>query len=271
VIIRGYIDESYDSDIFTLSCAMSDVKGWQGIESAWKKCLVAKNKELKKAGRQQISRYHAADCSSLVNEFAGWSVPEQIAFSKELMAIFNRGKNWINVIAYSMPLAAFKAEFPECSDDPLPACYSLLKMIMLEIADQFAAGKKKYGKIKPVDVFLFYERCSYGGVLLNSFNHAKDDQTFAEREQFRTIAPLSWETCTALQPADLIAYETFKDAQRAFSGRIRRKSLEFLLSTDTFGGRARTFKPDAFKILRQLIDEGKRQRMNSALVNKAGI
>jgi hypothetical protein len=50
VILKGYIDESYGPPerpkFFTLACTFSDIHGWPKIESAWKKCLAAKNKEL---------------------------------------------------------------------------------------------------------------------------------------------------------------------------------------------------------------------------------
>lgn len=264
VLIKGYIDESYGNDnndpsteIFTLSCALSNVKGWSAIESSWKKCLAAKNKSLKAQGRKPISRYHATDCSTFHGEFEGWDKEEQIAFAKDLMAGLTRGDAWVNVIAYSMPMEPFLAEFPECKDDPLPACYSLIKLIMLEIADQVQLARRKFNKTKRADIVLFHERCSYDASILNSFNTAITDKTFTEREMFHSITPLGWETSIALQAADLIAYETFKDSQRQFSRRDRRKSLDFLLSTDTFGGRARTFKQDAFKLLRKVIDDEK--------------
>lgn len=98
MLIKGYIDESYGMDnddpktaIFTLSCAMSNIKGWAAIESSWKKCLAAKNKSLKLQGRPPISRYHAADCSGFHGEFSDWSKDEQIAFVKDLLASLTRG------------------------------------------------------------------------------------------------------------------------------------------------------------------------------------
>jgi hypothetical protein len=270
VLIKGYIDESYGADsndpstqMFTLSCAMSNVKGWAAIESAWKKCLAAKNKSLKAQNRKPLSRYHAADCAGFHNEFSDWNKDEQIPFVKDLLASMTRGDGWVNVIAYSMPMAAFLAEFPECKGEPLPACYSLIKLIMLEIADQIKLAQQKFKKVKRADILLFHERCPYDASILNSFNNATADVTFVERGMFHSITPLGWETCTALQTADLVAYETFKDAQRRFSGRPRHKSLDFLLSTDTFGGRARTFKQDAFKLLRNVIDEGKAKQAST--------
>ncbi|MGO8774128.1 MAG: hypothetical protein ACLQHT_07685, partial [Terracidiphilus sp.] len=79
------------------------------IESEWKNVLRQKNEELKKAGRQQISRFHAADCSSRLGEFKGWSVEEQIAFVKRLLVIFH--KHMTSVVAYTVPINDFKAVF----------------------------------------------------------------------------------------------------------------------------------------------------------------
>jgi hypothetical protein len=73
VILKDYIDESYwppeRPKLFTLACTMSDIKGWQEINTAWKLCLNAKNRELAKQGRKTLSRYHATDCANLKNEF----------------------------------------------------------------------------------------------------------------------------------------------------------------------------------------------------------
>jgi hypothetical protein len=263
VLIKGYIDESYDDKLFTLSCAMSNIKGWAAIESSWKKCLAAKNRALVSQGRKPISRYHATDCSTFHGDFESWGKQEQIEFVKDLLGSLTRGDGWVNVVAYSMPMDAFLAEFPECKDEPLPSCYSLIKLIMLEIVDQIELARRRWKQAKRADIVLFHERCSYDASILTSFNHAIADETFKERGMFHSITPLGWETCTALQPADLVAYESFKDAQRQFSGRDRRKSLEFLLSTDTFGGRAKTFKPEAFKLLRKVIEDGKAKQASA--------
>jgi hypothetical protein len=262
VILKGYIDESYTPphrpDFFTLACTLSDIRSWREIETAWKNCLRAKNRELAKQGRQLLSRYHASDCANLVNEFKGWDVPEQIAFTKKLLGIFNRGKNWVHVIAYTMPMQPFYEEFPEYADDPFPACYSILKFILIEIAD-FIEWANRELRRREVRVLLFHERCSYDGVLATSFSQAMRDETFRGRERFRTLTSLGWNDCIALQPADLMAYDTLKDARQKFVGKPQRKTLDFLLSTEGFGGRSRTFKPEGYKTLKNLIYEARRK------------
>jgi len=254
VILRGYFDESYSGEFFTFSCLMSDVVGWKDIERNWKLCLHAKNKELKASGRKQLSRYHAADCSSCVGEFSGWTVDEQIAFVKELLPCLSRGRAWVNTISYTVPLPDFITAFPHCADDPLGACYGeMLKFAMLEMVAQIEDGKKKLGNIRPVSFVLFHERCSYDGRLLNAFNTMLQDPTFKGKERFSEIAPLGWEDCLPLQCADMIAYENFKDAERRMTGRKRRKSLECLLATNRFGGRAKQMNTENIRQWRDIL------------------
>src|SRR5207249_183482 len=102
-MFRGYIDESGDGvRFFTLACLISSGEIWDALESEWANCLDAKNRELKKAGRKAISRYHAADCSSFKKDFEGWSKPEHLEFVKALLAIFNSFQ--FNVHSYSVNL-----------------------------------------------------------------------------------------------------------------------------------------------------------------------
>jgi hypothetical protein len=79
VDFRGYIDESYNAHVFTLSCLISTGKIWSEFSRAWKLTLDSVNRKLKAQGRTTVSRYHAADCSNLKREFADWTTDEQRA------------------------------------------------------------------------------------------------------------------------------------------------------------------------------------------------
>jgi hypothetical protein len=255
MIFRGYFDESYNDKVFTLSCLASDPTGWAAIDRGWKLCLVAKNRKLKAQGRPQISRYHAADCSSLQGEFSGWSVDEQVKFARELMATLSRDRAWVNNISYSIPLKDFIKEF-NIEGDPIPVCYEeLVKFIMLEMAAQLREAKEQRGSVRPVAYVLFHERCNHDGLYLAAFNKMMQDSTFKGKEHFSTIAPLGWEHCISLQPADMIAYETFKEAERQLTGRKRRKSLEFLMQSKKFGGRSKQFDRKNLQEWRDVVNQ----------------
>jgi hypothetical protein len=254
MVMRGYIDESYDSHIFTLSCLMATPHDWMWIESAWKKVLRNKNKELKKAGRQQISRYHATHCNGRSHEFEGWSQEEQIAFVKELLSVFRRFMT--NSVAYSIPIADFVTVFPEHKAKPLPQMYGfLVKFLMTEINVQIAEIGVGY-RVKPVNIALFHDRSSFDAIILDAFNQMMADPTFTGKKMFSSVTSTGWETCIPLQLADLMAYELFKDVSGKIAGRKRRKTLESMLSNDLFGGRAQIFDRKSLTSLRNKM-EGK--------------
>jgi hypothetical protein len=129
--------------------------------------------------------------------------------------------------------------------------------MLIDMAGQVVDRRKARGAGKPVRLVLFHDRGPHDSILLEAFNRALADGTFAGREMFSTIAPLSSVECIPLQAADLLAYENYKDSERVLKGRRRRKTLELFLEMSSFGGRARTFNPAAIRMLRQVEILGK--------------
>lgn len=86
------------------------------------------------------------------------------------------------------------------------------------------------------------------------------DTTFAERSIFATLTPMGWENCVPLQPADLLAYETYKEVLRQCSenekdrARPLRVPLSQLLSSDSFRGIAKKLDNDEIVELKSLMD-----------------
>lgn len=252
MILRGYIDESYNSRFFTLSCLLARPQDWMWIQSAWKKVLRQKNEELRRAGRKQISRYHAADCSSCKREFGDWQVEEQIAFVKRLLSIFNRYMT--SVVAYTIPIEDFKAVFHEHKDDPFPVMYRMLTNFLMNQTVHEIRTQAGSDNVKNVSIALIHDRSSYDQSFLAAFNHCKNDVTFDGREIFKSITAMGWEECIPLQAADMLAYETFKDAENRVIGRTRRKSLVSILEGSAFGGRSKSFTRSTLQLLRETIE-----------------
>lgn len=261
MILRGYFDESYDQNVFTLCCSLSNPKGWGAIEHAWKLCLNAKNRSLKKQGRPTISRYHSSHANSRDYEFDGWSKEERNVLAIELMSTLTRGDAWVNAVAYSLPLQEFKQKF-EIEGDPLPYAYrECLKFIMLEMGIQVEdAANTLRGSVKPLSFVLFHERCDYNADYLHAFGKMMTDSTFRFKHLFSTIAPLGWEHSIALQAADMIAYESFKDALRKYNEKNRRLSLEYLLQSKRFGGRAKQLITENLDEWREILDAGTKSK-----------
>lgn len=235
--LRGYIDESYTGEavpsMFCLTCTIAQGSEWPWIEMAWQKCLEEKNAFLVKQGRTPISRYHSIDINNFCGEFADWNGQERQEFCQKLMKVFSR-HTW-GYEGYLINLKELVDVWPETSGEPIGFAYDLLlKLMMAEI------GKGISTELPGETITLFHERCSYNGVLLDSFDAMMDDPSFAYRDAFTTIAPQGWEKSILLQPADLIAYENFKEGYRTLpvppGGKVRGRRIIFseLMSLDSF-------------------------------------
>lgn len=256
MVFNGYIDESGNGDIFALSCVFAQRTNWMWFMQDWQTTIDKKNAELRKSGRKEISRYHASDCNCLFGDFESWTRSEQIEFTKSLVKVFSKPSNHLTVVSYALDLHELVEEIPETAPDPYGFAYSLLlKMVMVEIGHMITEAPN--GDTREVKVPLIYDRCPYDGALLQAFNSLLADSTFRYPRLFTTIAPKGWEDCPNLQPADLLAYENFKESERRYYARDRemRRSLEALLELESFGGRAKHMDRNSIRTLKELMDE----------------
>ena len=252
LVLAAYIDESGNSDLFTLSCIVGAYGAWVWFGWDWKKCLDEKNAQLVGEGRRLTSRFHAADCSSRVHEFEGWGVPEQTAFTKSLINVFRA--HITNTIAYTISLKELGEEIPTSVDDPRRSAYVLLlKYLMIEIGNNILARENWQL------VSIIHDRTKgYNRVLSDTFDAMVNDETFRHRDRFSSITSMSWEDCIPLQAADLLAYENFKEVERQPDVRKRRKSLQALLDLEaTFGGKNVSIPREGIREIRDILEAAK--------------
>jgi hypothetical protein len=228
MVLTGHMDESYNTKMFTYSCVLGRGSVWLWLTSEWKKRLRKKNKSLRKQGRKELSRYHASDCSNLKNDFAGWSSDEQISFVKPLIAA--AGKRTLYAFAFSLPFDELLSLVPTDQENALRNAYQIaVCFLMLDI------GAKIHKSNPSVKINLIHDRSAFDTVILDAFNFMKNDTGFRYRDMFISITPMGWEDCVPLQPADMAAYEAFKESCRVGTSRNRRKSLEGLVKMGKFG------------------------------------
>ena len=230
MVLGGYIDDSGEGDLFTLSCLVADSPAWVFLGFEWERCLAKKNASLSIAGRKPIRRYHATDCSNRRNDFEGWTTSDdQIPFVKKLLSILEQYR--MDVVAYTINLKELAQFVPLSRHNPRRFAYvMLLHYIMLGI--QHGSLEKNRDAI----IGLIHDRGDYDSVLLDAFNILINDPSFAARKRFTTIAPMSSEQCISLQPADLMAYENYKESERHLSDRNMRRSLDWIMTRGQVGG-----------------------------------
>jgi hypothetical protein len=90
--------------------------------------------------------------------------------------------------------------------------------------------------------------------MLKAFKQCLADPDFKYSEYFSCFCSRTWKECTALQPADFVAYINFKESKRILSGRKRSKPLELLIGLETFGGGVKFLGEEALKSLKEWLD-----------------
>jgi hypothetical protein len=243
MMIVGYMDESISGEnpalSFGLSCVFAYGSQWTWAELAWKKLIEEKNRELIKANRKPIRRFHAVDLNNFVEDFEDWSPDERTDFVSEIVKkVF--GRHELFSTGFTVSLQDIEQVWPESRNSAKSSAYYVLtKLIMISIADVvqdiFPPG---------IRVRLIYERCPFGSAMLDAFNSAIDDPKRPLGHIFTALAPMGWEDCIPLQPADFLAYEVMKESHRlrpevkVVKERQRRGSLNALLSSPNFYGNA---------------------------------
>lgn len=227
------------------------------MERRWKRHIVAKNKQLVKEGRRPISRYHASDCSGCRGEFEGWTRDERDEFVLSLFSAFKLFPS--HTVAIEMLLDELCEVFPEWADDRLKAAYHVLtQFIMYNIVGDF----RRMNPDRRARIRLFHDRTAsngrYDATILRAFNQAINRNGFDGKDYFTTIAPLTWENSIALQPADLVAFECYKQAEARLEARKLRKSFDALLEMEAFGIHSMGFRRESMIDWRKRLLEGQK-------------
>ena len=205
-------------------------KRWIPFDKDVRQRIEQERQQSIKHGFKPISRYHASDCSSLKNEFdqaEGWDVERQIKLSKRMLGIIIKRRPHGVVIGGSIEL--FKKHFPEDKDRWRRALYYYsIALVMNEINE---IRKAHYPTEK---ITIFYDKGKLSSMADRAFRSLKDDAPVEGAEEiarhFVTMAPLGWEDCALLQPADLLAYEGMKRMDGHLNGNpsVRRSFAELL-------------------------------------------
>ena len=207
---------------------LGTIDTWTRIEDQWAKRIAYENRISASDGLRSVRRYHAADLEYREQDFKGWSKQRQVQFTKNLIDIIGCGRLRPIGIACSVNFDDLHSAFPEDELDRNrweKEAYRLCMMSCLKvIADTM------YRAFPGEQVAVVHDRGKFNHAALNAFEITLRNPKIVNRESIVSIAPLPWEKCVSLQPADLFAYEGRKLLERGHTSVEQfRKSLRRLI------------------------------------------
>lgn len=233
-VFSAYLDESKNSNAFVIGGWLCSDDGWGPIEDEWQGRIEHEQRISVKHGFPPITRYHAADCSSLLGEFdrsKGWDNRRQLRFAKKLIEIL--GKRRRHPLA-GIVVGASMSGWQKAYADRKRAEKNVYRLCMMNCALHIGELMDIHW---PRERFsIFYEHGPFHDAAQNAFSALKAPD-FRYRDMLVSVAPLRWQDAIALQPADFMAYEGMKAVNLAVKtgmtnmGERMRKSLRALLGT----------------------------------------
>jgi len=223
-----YCDESYDSkkkvsDTYVVGGIVADHITWGLIEKRWQ----AKN------DRARVPLFHASHLNAHTYEFNGWTRQRSKRYAQSLCKILRDQKRHIQVVSVGL----LNKEYQKIISDegrkklghPYIVCF---KECMILIAEEMGRWWK------PEDKFsVILEENPFQDEAIKLFNEMKKQKQWPNHIHLGACAAGAKGEYIALQPADLIAYETFRLIHEKHYGQQKvRKALEKLFPSNGFSG-----------------------------------
>lgn len=239
LILQFYCDESYDNNIFTFG-------GFMGLETEWSKLERKWKRRVKKAG---VSRFHAAELNGYKKEFESWKgTSKSKDFVVPLLNIIGHRK----LVGFSFALLRndYEKYTSQKAKDKLGSPYLCCFKHCIAQAAQIMHEMPQEDKFAVI-----IDRNPEETEAVKLFYAIKDDSTVPYRHRLATCVPGGWEDFIPLQPADMIAYDTFKLLHDYHvKGKTEwRKSLKALYESNTLYGKY--FDKECFESIQGKIED----------------
>ncbi len=230
VMLWLYCDESYDSKAknpktFVIAGFMAEEAIWNKIEHSFER----------KNERVGVQRFHASHLNARDYEFKGWTAQRSKRYVKDLLAILARSRKQLIAVAFSLFADEYRRIIPqegrEKFGEPYVVCFKMLVANIAKLMDD-------RGFPSDYRFSIILDRNKFNSQAVKTFFAMKEHPDNKRRHRFGTCAPGCWEEFTALQPADLIAYETFRLLQNKRQGVERvRKAIEKMVPYNSFSSK----------------------------------
>ena len=226
-----YCDESYDPtdktpNAYVVGGLAAEEGVWNSIEKSWK----LKNKLV------GIDCFHAVDLNAHTYEFNGWTRQRAKRYSTDLLKILTRQKRKLQVVSVGVLAKDYERIINEDGRRRLGNPYILcFKECIALLAEELHRPQNNWQQDVSFSVIL--EQNKFQTEAISVFNKMKAHPTWRAAYRLGTCAPGSREKFTALQPADLVAYETFRLIhERHFGMNKVRIPLQKMFSSNGFSG-----------------------------------
>ncbi|HEY2380290.1 MAG TPA: DUF3800 domain-containing protein [Terriglobia bacterium] len=266
-LFRFYCDESYDSDpaldpaniglafhqlgskphvprAYVVGGVFAGESAWTDIEKQWAPINM----------QFGVGRYHAAQVNAREGEFKDWLKDKQRDYSKALLDIvLNQGRK-IHAISCGMLPREYRAIISEEGRRKLGHPYLACFKSAIALIAQEMEFRRHFG---PDDKFaVILDRNEHENEAVEIFYKMKDSKEWPFHRRLATCAPGGWEDHLGLQPADLIAYETYRILADRYDGKYNdddvRPFLRRMFSTNGFLGYY--FEPWAFNEIKEHLE-----------------
>jgi hypothetical protein len=191
-----YLDESGHAadptlDLMAMGGMIGRPDAWRSFSADWSKLLEA----------EQVSIFHMKDFENYKREFSGWTVERHQRFLAAIVAyLTDLPVYFVGLSIFLRDIAPIRERFGKGSEP----YYYLFKLLIGR-----TAGSIRTIPPEPVVIdIIAAEHPEFSGFLASGYERAKKDIPSADRLGKLSIA--SPREVSALQAADLVAYETLK-------------------------------------------------------------
>lgn len=204
-----YCDESHDSQkknptTFVVGGVVSDEETWGAIEAGF-------SKENERVG---VSRYHGSHLNARDHEFAKWQgtdegKSQQIQYSKNLLKVLQDQGTRIQVVSVGILNDEYEKLIPSQDrikfGNPYVVCFKECITLIAEEIERHWEPEHQFSVVFDLDKANPFQREA-----VEVFYQLKKSVEWPAHRRLGTCTPGTGKEFVALQPADWIAYETFR-------------------------------------------------------------
>jgi hypothetical protein len=226
-----YCDESYDPKSSTPDAYV--VGGVAAEEEVWKKIIRSWDFKNKRVG---VECFHAVDLNAHTYEFDGWTRQRAKRYSSDLLKILVRQKRKLQVVSVGVLGKDYERVISEDGRRRLGNPYILcFKECIALLAEELHRPQNNWEQDVKFNVVL--EQNKFQREAEAVFNKMKVHPIWRAAYRLGICEVGDRETFTALQPADLVAYETYRLIHERHFGMNRlRIPLQKMFSSNGFSG-----------------------------------